>query len=72
VAAGGFSSASMAQGSEGKRRGAHASTAAWQREKEERGGGHGGRQCGAANNDPRPLGAGGSAVTQQGIAAGRG
>jgi hypothetical protein len=34
--------------------------------------GRDGRQCGAASNGPRPSGAGGSTIAQQGRAAGRG
>jgi hypothetical protein len=44
---------------------------AWQREKEERGPGCGGRQCWAASNGPWPSGASGGAIAQQGRAVGR-
>jgi hypothetical protein len=56
--------------SEGKKEGGPAVAAAWQREKKERGPIHRDRQHEVASNGPRPSGAGGGAVAQQGRAVG--
>jgi hypothetical protein len=72
VVVGSFSSASVAQGNEGKKEGPLRARSCSRGRRRRGGPGHGGRQRGAANNGPRPSGTSGGAVVQRGRVKGRG
>jgi hypothetical protein len=72
VVVGSFSSASVAQGNEGKKEGPLRARLCSRGRRRRGGPRHGGRQHGAASNGPRPSGASDDAVAQQGRVAGRG